>query len=64
MSASKRVEQLSKAPKNSWIVLSDDESKLVVCGKTFEEAASEAKKLGVSDPPIIRVPEDWTERVL
>lgn len=33
-------------------------------GASFEEAAIEAEKRGVSDPLLVKTPEDWIPRIL
>jgi len=37
---------------------------VVAEGDTFEEVATAAERKGEPDPLILRVPEDWTPRVL
>jgi len=59
-----RLQILKDAPPGSWIALSEDESRLVAVGATFQEAAEKAHSAGVSDPVITKTPEDWTPRVL
>src|SRR3989442_568043 len=50
-----RLELLSKAPLDSWIALSEDETKIVAVGATFEEVAR-SELAGVSDPVILKPP--------
>ena len=59
-----RVKALRDAPLDSWVVLSEDESRIVATGKTFDDAAAKAEATGVSDPVVIKTPENWTTRVL
>lgn len=59
-----RLEALASAPLDRWIALSADETRIVAEGSTFEEVALAAERAGESDPLILRVPEDWTPRVL
>ncbi len=59
-----RLAALRSAPPDRWIALSADESRVVADGATFEEAAVGAERAGESDPLILRVPEDWTPRIL
>jgi hypothetical protein len=49
-------------PLDCWVALSEDESRIVAVGDTFEEAVRNAEKAGVSDPILVKVPEDWTPR--
>ena len=62
--AERRATILLTAPLDRWIALSEDESRIVAVGSTFEEAVREAERLGVTDPIIVKTPEDWTPRVL
>ena len=54
-----RLEALRSAPLNSWIALSEDESKIVAVGSTFSEVVTNSEKAGVSDPIIIETPKAW-----
>lgn len=62
--AEERLSLLNSAPSDRWIALSSDESRIVAEGETFTEVAAAAESAGESDPLIIRVPPDWTPRVL
>lgn len=57
---SARVEALRSAPPNSWVVLSDDESRIVAIGKTYEEAVAASDKAGVIDPVVVKTPTVWS----
>ena len=59
-----RLEALQNASPDTWVALSEDESRVVAYGATYEEAVAKAEALGVSDPVLIKVPQDWTPRVL
>jgi hypothetical protein len=54
-----RLDVLRSAPLNSWIALSEDESKIVAVGSTFSEVVTNSEKAGVSDPVIIKTPKAW-----
>jgi hypothetical protein len=54
-----RLELLRSAPLNSWIALSEDESRIVATGSTYSEAAERSERAGESDPVIIKTPERW-----
>ena len=54
-----RLDVLRSAPLNSWIALSEDESKIVAVGSTFSEVVTNSEKVGVSDPIIIKTPKAW-----
>jgi len=59
-----RVKALREAPLDSWVVLSQDETRVVAAGQDLERVAQEAEANGVSEPVLIRTPKDWTARVL
>jgi hypothetical protein len=59
-----RLAALTSAPLDRWVALSEDESRIVADGHTFEEVAEAAERSGEANPLIVRVPEDWTPRVL
>ncbi len=55
-----RLELLRSAPLNSWIALSEDESRIVATGATYSEVVELSERAGVRDPLIIKTPEQWT----
>jgi len=56
---SPRINALRSAPLNAWVALSEDETKVVATGATYEEAAVESERAGVRDPIIIKTPVEW-----
>ena len=64
MSPEEYARMLAAAPADSWIALSEDESKVVGSGPTMEEAVSAAAKHGVAEPILIKAPKEWGYRVL
>jgi len=64
MSPETRIDVLRKAPANSWVAFSEDESSLVAYGATYDEAVAAAEEKGVSEPVLVKVPENWSDRVL
>ena len=54
-----RLEALRSAPLNSWVALSEDETKIIAVGATYSEAAENSERAGVSDPVIIKTPPKW-----
>jgi hypothetical protein len=54
-----RVDLLMKAPLDSWIALSKDETMIVAVGSTFGEATSKSELAGVDDPVILKTPKVW-----
>ncbi len=61
---SSRLELLRNAPKNSWVALSADETRIVAIGATFLEADIIAKKSGAQNYMLTRTPDAWISRVL
>ena len=57
--AAARLEALRSAPLDSWIALSEDESKIVAVGKTYSEAVAKCESAGVTDPIILKTPASW-----
>jgi hypothetical protein len=58
-----RASALLNATPDRWVALSDDETRIVGEGETFEEAALAAEKSGEKNPTIMLVPQDWFPRV-
>ncbi len=54
-----RLKALRNAPLDSWIALSEDESKIVAVGKSFEEVTRNSESAGVEDPLVIKTPKSW-----
>jgi len=54
-----RLEILRSAPLDSWIALSEDESKLVAVGSTYEEVVRNSESAGIDDPVILKTPKQW-----
>ena len=52
-----RLLALQSAPLNSWIALSDDESRIVAIGASYEEATEKSESLGIEDPVILKTSE-------
>jgi hypothetical protein len=55
---------LRSAPRNCWLALSDDESKIVGRGETVADAIEDAKKVGIEDPVVVWSPKTWIPAVL
>jgi predicted RNase H-like HicB family nuclease len=58
MSPEARIKVLREAAPGSWVAFSQDESRVVGYGKTYDEAVAAAEKSGELDPVITRVPTD------
>ena len=54
-----RLEALRAAPLNSWIAMSEDETKVVATGATYAEVVNNSEKAGVTDPVLIKTPKSW-----
>jgi hypothetical protein len=54
-----RFEALQSAPLDSWIALSEDESKIVAIGPSYEEAVRKSEDAGVMDPVMVKTPRIW-----
>ncbi len=57
--AAARLEALQSAPLDSWVALSEDESKVVAVGATYSEAVENSERAGVEDPIIVKTPASW-----
>ena len=55
---------LAQAPRDGWIALSEDESRIVGSGSTMEEAVSAAANQGVDEPVLVKSPKEWGQKVL
>jgi hypothetical protein len=55
---------LRNAPRNCWLALSEDESKIIGRGESVAEVMEEAKKAGVEDPVVMWSPKSWLPTVL
>ena len=58
------VRMLAQGPRDGWIALSEDESRIVGSGSTMEEAVSAAAKQGVEEPVLVKSPKEWGQKVL
>jgi hypothetical protein len=56
---SERLRALKSAPPDSWVALSEDESRIVAVASSYEEAVQKSESVGVSDPVLIKTPKAW-----
>jgi len=63
MSPEARIKVLREAEPGTWIAFSEDESRVVGRGKSYDEAVKAAEDAGEKEPVITRVPKDWVARV-
>ena len=54
-----RLQALQGAPLNSWIALSEDESRIVATGCDYAEVSARADAAGEQDALIIKTPPTW-----
>ena len=54
-----RFEALQSAPLDSWIALSEDETRVVAVGSSYDEAVEKSERAGVSDPVLVKTPKAW-----
>jgi hypothetical protein len=64
MSTEERVKILREAKPNSWVAFSGDESKVLAYGETYSDAVRAAEKLGETEPVMVKVPDNWSSRVI
>jgi TPP-dependent indolepyruvate ferredoxin oxidoreductase alpha subunit len=54
-----RVSALREAPLNSWIALSDDETRVIAAGASYQEVADELDRMGDESSVIVKTPPSW-----
>jgi hypothetical protein len=54
---------LAEAPRNCWLALNEEQTKVVGRGETIKEAVAEAQKSGVQDPIVMWAPKQWIPSV-
>jgi len=59
MSSDLRFEALKSAPLDSWVALSEDETRIVAVGSSYDEAVKKSESAGVSDPVLVKTPKAW-----
>jgi hypothetical protein len=59
-----RLELLRNAKPNTWLALSSDETRLAGSGDSYAEAVADAERQGEDDPLVLKVPDQWSPRVL
>ena len=63
MSPELRIKVLREAGAGTWIAFSEDESRVVAVGASYDEVVKAAGDAGENEPVITRVPNDWAPRV-
>ena len=64
MTSNARSEALRKAPLDSWVALSADETKVVAVGASYEEVTSKLNRMGDTDSVILKTPPAWLSLAL
>ena len=59
MSSDPRFDALQSAPLDSWIALSEDETRIVAVGSSYEDVVKKSETAGVSDPVLVKTPKQW-----
>ena len=54
---------LEKAPRECWLALTKDETKVVGRGENIAQAVEEAKENGEDDPVVLWAPKEWISAV-
>jgi len=52
-------EALRGAPLDSWIALTEDETRVIATGATYEEVAKRLDDAGDKDSVILKTPKSW-----
>jgi hypothetical protein len=58
--AASRLKALQSAPLDSWIALSEDESRVVATGRDYKEVSDKADAAGETDVLILKTPASWS----
>jgi hypothetical protein len=59
MSPEEKAEVLRNAPRQCWVALSHDETRVMAHGATYAEAVARAQEVGEDDPVLVLTPEEW-----
>jgi hypothetical protein len=54
-----RFELLKSAPADSWVALSQDETRIVAVGRSYSEVITISEAAGVVDPVLVKTPKEW-----
>lgn len=54
-----RLKTLADAPLNAWVALSQDESRIVAVGRSYQEVSEKSDDAGEPDAIILKTPEEW-----
>lgn len=54
-----RIAALLSAPLDSWIALSDDETRLVAHGATYQDVVNKLDEIGDESSVVLKTPPNW-----
>jgi hypothetical protein len=54
-----RLDLLNRAPLDSWVALSEDETSIVAVGATYAEVVRKSELAGITDPVLLKTPKVW-----
>jgi hypothetical protein len=54
-----RITLLKSAPLDSWVALSEDETRIVAVGDSYLKVSEMSDEAGESDPLILKTPAIW-----
>jgi hypothetical protein len=54
-----RLNMLRSAPLDSWLALSEDESRIIAVGNSYTEVSDRSDAAGEKDPIILKTPSAW-----
>ncbi len=54
-----RLQTLRSAPLDSWVALSEDESRIIAFGSTYSDVSDLSDEAGENDPIILKTPTVW-----
>ena len=54
-----RSEALRNAPLDSWVALTEDETRIVATGTTYDEVAKLLDQAGDTESVILKTPKSW-----
>jgi hypothetical protein len=55
----RRFELLKSALLDSWVALSQDETRIVAVGRSYSEVVTLSEDAGVADPVLVKTPKEW-----
>ena len=60
MTEDERADLIWSAPRDKWIALSQDETRLLAEADTLDDVLEKATATGEDDPLVMRTPKEWT----